>query len=99
MDRKGKLNKQNAREFLDKIRVSKQGETVNPNKYLLLLSIIMLLNKNDGHENRFTFNELEPVFLEYYNKFFPDIPAYSKMLEYPFYHMQNDGFWFLKVKR
>ena len=84
LDRKDKLNKQKVSEFLEKIRVSKQEEKINPNKYLLLLSIITLLNKDDAHENRFTFTELEPIFLAYYNTFFPNTPAYSKMLEYPF---------------
>jgi len=99
VERKVKLNNQKASEFLEKIRVSRQGEKINPNKYILLLSIITLLNKDDGHENRFAFTELEPIFLTYYNTFFSDTPAYCKMLEYPFYHMKNDGFWFLQIKQ
>ncbi len=99
MERKDKPNKQNIREFLKKIKVSKQGEEVNPSKYLLLLSVITLFNKHEHQENRLTFNELEPIFLAHYNLLFPNVPVSRKLLEYPFYYMQNDGFWFLKIKQ
>ncbi|MFY9139753.1 MAG: hypothetical protein WAO30_03170, partial [Thermacetogeniaceae bacterium] len=73
----------NIRQFLERIRVSKRGDEVNPKKYLLLLSIITLFDIYDHHDNRFTFNELEPVYLTYYNRFFPDISTDRKKLEYP----------------
>ncbi|SHI78995.1 protein kinase domain-containing protein [Desulfofundulus thermosubterraneus] len=87
-----------AKELLNKLRVYKRRADINPHKYLLLLSIITIFKENINHDNRFTFNELEPIFLSHFNNLFPDVPNYRKVLEYPFYHLQSDGFWHLQVK-
>ncbi|WP_066633168.1 hypothetical protein [Desulfolucanica intricata] len=84
--------------IINNLKVSKQDGEIRPHKYLLLLSILDLLEVNNNHENKFTFEELEPVFLSIFDRFFPNLPDYRKMLEFPFYHLQSDGFWFLKVK-
>lgn len=90
---------QNYKELLNKLKVSKRGREISPHKYILLLSIVTLFKKNKGHENKFTFNELEPVFLSHFNDLFPEMPGHRKMLEYPFYHLQSDGFWYLQIKK
>ncbi len=87
------------RDLLGKIKVSKRGTEISPHKYLLLLSIVTLFDQNNNHKNSFTFDELEPVFLKIFNNFFPELPSYRKMLEFPFYHLQGDGFWHLRLKK
>ncbi|HZH88869.1 MAG TPA: protein kinase [Chitinophagaceae bacterium] len=86
-------------EGVNNLNVYKKGQIKNPHKYLLLLSVITLIEKTPNHRNEFSFEELEPVFLQHFDYYFPNIPKYRKMLEYPFVHLQNEGFWFLKVKK
>lgn len=85
---------------LRNLNLYRRGEgTPNPHKYILLLSVITLLDREDNHANRFTYKELEPIFSDYFIRMFPDLPPYRRMMEYPFYHLQTDGFWQLHVKR
>lgn len=86
-----------AKEVIDKIKSMRKGGIVSPHKYIMLLSIIRILDENPNHENRFSFDEIEPVFLSLFNNHFESMPEYTKMLEHPFYYLQGDGFWSLKV--
>jgi predicted restriction endonuclease len=79
------------------IKIYKRGSDTSPNKYILLLCLIDLFDNNPIHENKFYFKEIEPKFIECFNEYFPDYPDYRKMLEYPFYHLKNDGFWNLQL--
>lgn len=84
---------------LKSLKLYRRGkEKPNPHKYILLLSVIALLDGEDNHGNRFTYEELEPIFLNYFIKMFPDTPPYRCMMEYPFYHLQTDGFWHLHIR-
>lgn len=85
--------------ILSNLKINKKETGISPHKYLLLLSLIKLFDQNENHINNFTFSEIEPIFIEQYNKYFPDSPDYRKMLEFPFYHMQSEKFWKLKIKR
>lgn len=84
--------------LIGQLKVYKQGTNTNPHKYLLILALISIIKEEVDHENKFTFEELEPIFREQFQKYFPHYADYRKMLEYPFYHLQNDGFWFFKLK-
>lgn len=63
---------------------------------LLLLSLILVL---DGSEraNRFTFAELESVFLEQMG-LVDDLTTKDMALERPFCQFRADGFWYFKAK-
>lgn len=93
------IKKQQLIKQLLNLNVLKRGSFASPHKYLLLLSLIELLEKEEGLENKFTFEDLEPIFIRLFNVYFPDFEDYRKMLEYPFYHMKKDGFWNLKIKK
>ena len=82
----------------NKLKAYKGGADTNPHRYLLILSLISIMKEDTDHENRFTFEELEPIFAEQFDKYFSYYPDKRKILEYPFYHLQQDGFWFLKIK-
>lgn len=84
--------------MVDQIKVLKRSTYDSPHKYILLLSLIDLFDKNPEHKNRFRFTELEPFFLECFNRYFKDYADYRKMLEHPFYYLKNDGFWNLHIK-
>jgi serine/threonine protein kinase len=86
-----------AEEYVGKIKTMKRGDSNRPHKYLMLLSIVSLIDQNTERQNHFTFDELEPIYLSHFNLHFQSMPDYTKMLEYPFYHLQRDGFWHLKI--
>ena len=88
-----------ANNIIENIKPMKKGTSISPHKFLMLLSIISLMEDNPKHENCFTFNELEHIFIIQFNKYFQSMPDNAKMLEYPFYHLQSEGFWFLKLKK
>lgn len=67
-----------------------------PHKYLLLISIIDILDTNHDHDNCFTFSELEPVFLNQARRY--GWENAKPLLEYPFFHLASDGFWHLRIK-
>ncbi len=69
-----------------------------PHKYVLLLSIGALLDRERDHPNRFTFQELEAVFAAQFEASVPDWPSDRRQLEYPFYHLQHDGCWHLSIR-
>lgn len=92
------MDKINVQELLQSVKVKKKDDKLSPHKYILLLSISDLLDNDGDHNNNFTYDELEPVFLDNFNKYFMQLPNHKKLMEYPFYHLQSDGFWFLKVK-
>ncbi len=84
--------------LINKLNVSKKGKEVRPHKYLLILSVANLFDIQNDHKNMFTYDELEPLFLRNFNNYFDKMPDYRKMMEHPFYYLQNDGFWFLQLK-
>ena len=71
----------------------------SPHKYVLLLSIIELYEKQPNRENSFSITpELENLFESQFRKLSPNAPYSSTMIEIPFYYLQSDGFWFLHIK-
>lgn len=83
---------------IERIRIGRTvGGLSSPHKYLMLLSLIKIIEENPLHENKFTFEELEPVFNELGEKYFGGHNILPK-LEYPFYHLQSDDIWTLKLK-
>ena len=84
--------------LIQEIKVAKRGTEISPHKYILLLSISKIFDIQSEHKNIFTYEELEPIFLDNFNKYFKQLPDYSKTMEHPFYHLQSDGFWLLQPK-
>ena len=78
--------------MVKEIKTYKRGSDTSPSKYVLLLCLIKLFDNNPIHENKFYFKDIEPMFIECFNEYFPDYPDHRKMFEYPFYHLKNDGF-------
>ena len=73
-----------------------QGKT-RPHKYLLLLTVINLIEKSNEPENRFSFNKkLIDEFKDTVENFGFD----SKIIlpEYPYFHLRTSAFWKLKIK-
>ena len=88
------------RRLLDEIRVFGRAGSPRPHKVLLLKVLVELIESNENRENRFYFEEIEPLFLSSLKESFPGRPDsyYESALEYPFFHLQSDGFWNLKIK-
>lgn len=86
-------------QVFEQLKVSKRDGTSRPHKHLMLLAIISIFDKTRNRENLFYFNDLEPEFNGLFRKTYPHYPSYSIALEYPFFHLQSDGIWCLKVKK
>ncbi len=86
-------------EVLRNVRTGRSSGYVKPHKFALLLSIIELYKRNPNRKNRFQIDaEMEKLFESKFRKLAPDSPYSSAIIEYPFYHLQGDGCWFLHVK-
>lgn len=88
-------------EFLSLITSIRTAKTTEgeekPHKYLMLLSIISILEDNPFHDNKFTYEELEPVFNQISKKYIVN-QQMLPLLEYPYYHVQSDKIWILRLK-
>ncbi|MDB9313590.1 HNH endonuclease [Spirulina sp. CS-785/01] len=73
---------------------SKKGKA--PYKPVLLLSVIDLINQGVIKENQILVSDdLLDTFKKYWKVLSPN---YKGGLHYPFFHLQNEGFWNLKLK-
>lgn len=65
-------------------------------KPILLLSVIDLINQGLIQENKiFVSDELITTFNKYWNIL---ASQYDGGLHYPFFHLQSEGFWYIKLK-
>lgn len=99
----GKSKQKDLKNYLDKIlgiRTFKRGKKARPHKYVLLLAIIETIEENNDHDNAFTYTELEPKFESIWKRKYSlhKCKSSHNMLEYPFFHLANDGFWHFKIK-
>ena len=89
-------------EVIDRIlamRIMKIGNSKSPHKYILLLTLIRLYEQNDAQENKFPLDALlESTFKSIWLELFPEANPQTIMIEHPFYHLINDGFWFLGIR-
>ncbi len=85
-------------QIIQNIRTGKKAGKTSPHKYILLLSILSFFENNEKRTNRFKYEELEPVYIENFEKYFDFFPDYQKVMDLPFYHLQSDGFWTLHAK-
>ena len=85
-------------QFFENPHVYTKGKIKSPHKFILMLSILEVMDNEVDHENRFTFEEIETVFQRVFDKFYPSMSPNNKVLDLPFVHLQHEGFWFLKVK-
>nr|NLA25006.1 serine/threonine protein kinase [Bacteroidales bacterium] len=88
-----------AKKLIKEIKTAKKGGEISPHKYILLFSISEVFDIHREHENNFTYSELEQIYLSNFNDYFDHFPDYRKVMEHPFYYLQNDGFWYLKIKK
>lgn len=87
-----------AQALIEKIRPGGPPGQKNPHKYLLLLSIVRILETNPEHTNMFRFEELEPVFEAVAHEYLSSQGVSMPKMEYPFYHLQNNGIIYLRIK-
>lgn len=68
-----------------------------PYKPILLLSVIDLISQDIIQENKIPVSD---ELVETFNKYWQILsPNYKGGLHYPFFHLQNDGFWYLHLKQ
>ena len=85
-------------QFFEKPHVNVRGNIKSPHKFILILSILEIMDEDVDHPNQFKFEEIEPVFQKLFDDFYPSLPKSKKALEFHFVHLQHERFWLLKVK-
>src|SRR5262249_17531595 len=76
-------------ELVSRLRLGRSGNTEAVHKPLLTL--MLLAKARRGESNRIRFKEIDQVLRQAIERFDPAHRSYST--EYPFWHLQNDGFW------
>jgi putative restriction endonuclease len=99
---KKQSNKYTLTEYCDKfasLKISSTKKLGNAGyKPILLLSVIELINRDIITENKILVSDnLINTFEEYWRVFASD-SLYKGGLHYPFFHLQSEGFWHLKLK-
>lgn len=84
--------------FLEK---GKKGDmrSFHPHKYILLLAIVHIYNLNPNRENRVDLDEVIEIFNRIAEKMFGKNFLSRNAIEYPFFYLVNNNFWFLKIKK
>jgi serine/threonine protein kinase len=79
------------------IRVAGTNQIKNPHQFVLLLTLVDILESNPNAENRFHFAaELQSRFLGTWRKYLNAEPAYAAdALQFPYYHLSSSGLWIL----
>jgi hypothetical protein len=85
---------------IEGLRTGRSQGMVSPHKFVFLLTLASLFNKKQGRENRFPLDlELEEQFKDLWCLHVPTVPYYSSAVEFPFFHLQSDGFWRLSLRQ
>jgi len=83
--------------LINNIKTHKENGERSPHKFVFLLALAALYQANPRRENEFRLdNELEVTFTNAWFSFL-DKEAVHNAIEYPFYHLQTDGCWKLKI--
>ena len=83
---------------ISKLSVWKKGGSQASHKYVLLLSVIQIIEDNTSHLNKFTFEELEKPFGKLWKEYLPETFRDRGLLEYPYFYLASSGFWHHKIK-
>jgi len=76
------------------LRVMKVGTAKSPHKYLFLLTLAKLFEKDPQRKNLFPLDrKLESTFLEVCKEFYPNDSPEDIFIELPYYHLINDQIW------
>lgn len=83
--------------FIDTEKIS-GAKHFHIHKYILLLSIVYLYNINPCRENRVDIDEAIYIFNLIVEKMFGKNFLPKNAIEYPFFYLVNNKFWFLKIR-
>ena len=81
------------------LRVNTVGGLKSPHKYLLLLALGTLYDKDPYRLNEFPLDgELESAFSDACRATYPDCDSGTFLIEFPYCHLSTDGIWNLYTK-
>lgn len=84
-------------EDLENIKKCKRENYESPHKLVFILALIDLYEEKGI--NRYVYDDkINGAFFSNWHKYFCDSP-YANAMELPFYHLSNDGFWMLSIKK
>lgn len=84
----------NAEELVAKIKLlkNKTFRVSSPHLMVLMFAVCKMMDQSQSGSNRFYFDQgLDKAFKNAWIEIVPELPL--GLLEYPFYHMINSGFW------
>lgn len=84
---------------ISSFKINKNGNQVSLHKYIFLLSLLHLFDKDEARENKFVFDrELEGAFASQWALVFNGEIPLSSAMEYPYVHLESEGFWHIVPK-
>lgn len=84
-------------DFLDKEKIN-NIKSFHPHKYILLLSVAYLYNINPCRDNKVCIDEAVGMFNLIAEKMLGKNFLPKNAIEYPFFYLVSNKFWFLKIK-
>jgi hypothetical protein len=86
----------NVLEMVRQLRVMTVGNAKSPHKYLFLLTLASLYERDSRRKNEFPLNqELEHAFLNVCKEIYPTNAPEAILIEFPYYHLVKDKVWSL----
>jgi hypothetical protein len=86
----------NVLKMVRQLRVMTVGDAKSPHKYLFLLTLASLYERDSRRKNEFPLNqEIEHAFLSVCKKIYPANVPEAILIEFPYYHLVKDQVWSL----
>ena len=87
-------------EMIRQLRVMTVGSARSPHKYLFLLTLAKLYEKEPQRDNAFPLNSLlESEFLDVCKEAYPNDYPEGILIEFPYYHLSKDRVWRLVFRK
>lgn len=81
--------------FLSKLDTLVNSSSFKPHKYLVLLSVIDILNSKENPENKFYYMDIKKNFEKHFYLYAQNHDRNRPYI--PYFHLRTSGFWFLKA--
>ena len=84
--------------FIHDFESTINGAYIKPHRFALFLAVSKLYEKDPSRSNEFFLDdELEQAFKEAFGVLSAESISTPAMIEYPYFHLQNSGYWYLHI--
>ncbi|VEN73292.1 conserved hypothetical protein [Candidatus Desulfarcum epimagneticum] len=85
-------------ELIQDLELEINEKNIKPHRFALFLAISKLYEKDPNRSNNFFLDdELEQAFKDAFCILSPNTSSTSAMIEYPYFHLQTSGYWYLHI--